>query len=305
LANAIKIEALTRSYDDDRGVFDRPLEVAEQEVFGFLGPNGAGKTTTIRLMLDLIRPERGRVSIFGYDSRADASSVHRITGYLPGEFSLDPKLTGRQLIVYLANLRGGVEWDYVAKLATRLELDLSRPFGDYSRGNKQKVGLLQAFMHRPRLLILDEPTGGLDPLNQEVVLDLVQEAHSNGATVFFSSHILSEVEKICHMVAFIRRGRLLRIGPVHEVLGVRSHHVEAECSRTPDGRAMALLPGVRDVRVDGKKISLVVDGDMQKAIAALSTFHVRQLISREPSLTDIFLGLYEAEGASDVQVDLS
>ncbi len=305
MTNAIRFEGLTKSYGENRGVFDLDLEVPEQEIFGFLGPNGAGKTTTIRLMLDLIRSDSGRVSVFGYDSRADASSVHRITGYLPGEFSLDPKLTGRQLIVYLANLRGGVNWDYVAKLAARLELDLSRPFGDYSRGNKQKVGLLQAFMHRPRVLILDEPSGGLDPLSQEVVLDLVREAHGDGATVFFSSHVLSEVEKICHTVAFIRGGRLIRVGPVHEVLGVRSHYVEAECGLTPDASAVATMTGVRNIKVEGNTISLIVDGDMHEVLSMLSAFHVRQLVSHEPSLTDIFLGLYDERGVRDVQVGLS
>jgi ABC-2 type transport system ATP-binding protein len=293
---AITFEGLTKSYGEKRGVFDLDLEVPEGEIFGFLGPNGAGKTTTIRLMLDLIRADRGSVSIFGLDSRKDAPQVHKLTGYLPGEFALDPKLTGRQLIVYLANLRGGVDWDYVASLPNRLELDLSRPFGDYSRGNKQKVGLLQAFMHRPRLLVLDEPTGGLDPLNQEAVMDLVREAHAGGTTVFFSSHILSEVEKICHTVAFIRDGRLLRLGPVHEVLGVRSHYVEAECELMPDAAMLTNVTGVSQVNVDGRTITFRVDGDMSQALAMLSPFHVKELVSREPSLTDIFLGLYEEPG---------
>ncbi len=293
MANAIQSRRLTKSYGEKRGVFDLDLEVPEAEIFGFLGPNGAGKTTTIRLMLDLIRADAGSVSIFGHDSRSDASEVHKITGYLPGEFALDPKLTGRQLIVYLANLRGGVDWDHVARLANRLELDLGRPFGDYSRGNKQKVGLLQAFMHRPRVLILDEPSGGLDPLSQEVVLDLVREAQADGATVFFSSHVLSEVEKVCHTVAFIRDGRLIRVGPVHEVLGVRSHYVEADCDLTPDASKLASVAGTRNVKVEGNTVSLIVDGDMHDILTELSAFHVRQLVSQEPSLTDIFLDLYE------------
>jgi ABC-2 type transport system ATP-binding protein len=296
LAIAIRFQGLTKSYGENRGIFDLNLEVPEREILGYLGPNGAGKTTTIRLMLDLIRADAGRVSIFGHDSRSDASEVHRMTGYLPGEFALDPKLTGRQLIVYLANLRGGVDWDYVAGLANRLELDLSRPFGDYSRGNKQKVGLLQAFMHRPRVLILDEPSGGLDPLSQEVVLELVREAQGDGATVFFSSHVLSEVEKVCHTVAFIRDGRLIRVGPVHEVLGVRSHYVEAECRLTPDASKLASVAGARNIKVEGNTVSLIVHGDMHDLLSALSVFHIQQLVSREPSLTDIFLGLYEEPG---------
>ena len=300
MTDAVTFHGLTKSYGDKRGVFDLNLAVPEGEIFGFLGPNGAGKTTTIRLMLDLVRADRGEVKLFGLDSHDDVSSVHKVTGYLPGEFALDPKLTGRQLIVYLANLRGGVDWDFVVQLANRLELDLNRPFGDYSRGNKQKVGLLQAFMHRPRLLVLDEPTGGLDPLNQEVVLELVRDANSAGATVFFSSHILSEVEKICHTVAFIRDGRLIRSGPVHEVFGLRTHYVEAQCGAVPDEAAFTKLEGVRDVKVSGNSVSLIVAGDMSAALVALSAFHVTQLVSREPSLTDIFLGLYEASPGNDV-----
>jgi ABC-2 type transport system ATP-binding protein len=299
LDTALKFEGLTKAYGESRGVFDLSFEVPEQAIFGFLGPNGAGKSTAIRLMLDLIRADQGSVSVFGHDSRRDASEVHKITGYLPGEFALDPKLTGNQLIVYLANLRGGVDWDYVSKLANRLELDLSRPFGDYSRGNKQKVGLLQAFMHRPRVLILDEPTGGLDPLNQEAVMELVREANQAGATVFFSSHILNEVEKICHTAGFIKDGRLIRLGPVHEVLGVRFHYVEAACELTPEPSAFASLANVRGVGIDGNRVTFTVDGDMSESMAVLSRFRIKELVSREPSLTDVFLGLYEPQAGED------
>jgi ABC-2 type transport system ATP-binding protein len=300
MATAIEFDTLTKVYGEKRGVFQLNLQVSEGDIFGFLGPNGAGKSTTIRLMLDLIRPDGGSVSIFGHDSRKDAPEVHKITGYLPGEFALDPKLTGRQLIVYLANLRGGVDWSYVASLANRLELDLNRPFRDYSRGNKQKVGLLQAFMHRPRLLVLDEPTGGLDPLNQAAVMELVREAHAAGATVFLSSHILSEVEQICQNVAFIRDGRLIRVGPVHEVLGVRSHFIEAECAEPPDSSALNGVPGVREVTTAGSTLKFIVDGDMSAALAALVPLRVKELVSREPSLTDIFLGLYETNSTESV-----
>jgi ABC-2 type transport system ATP-binding protein len=298
MADAVLTEKLTKPYGERRGVFDLDLRVEAGEIFGFLGPNGAGKTTTIRLLLDLIRPTAGRALVFGRDCRRDASEVHRLTGYLPGEFALDSKLTGRQLLTYLANLRGGVDWAHVDTIAKRLELDLDRPFGQYSRGNKQKVGLAQAFMHRPPLLILDEPTGGLDPLNQETVLELVREARTNGATVFFSSHILSDVEAVCDRAAFIRDGRLVRVGAVQELVHSKGHRVEAECAIPPRAEALAQVAGVSHVVVEGNRLSLLVEGDMREVLAAVARFEPIELLSREPSLTEIFVSLYEtAEGA--------
>ncbi len=276
-------------------MFELDLAVGEGEIYGFLGPNGAGKSTTIRLLLDMIRPQAGTAAIFGHDCRAESKAVHRVTGYLPGEFALDARLTGRQLLTYLGNLRGGVEWPHVESLCRALELDLDRKFGDYSRGNKQKLGVAQAFMHRPRLLILDEPTGGLDPLNQEAVLDLVRQAHRDGATVFFSSHILSEVQEVCERVGFIREGRLVRTGPVHELLAAKGHAVEAVCSRPPSAPDFESLPGVTRVEVEGSKIALLVKGDMSAVLRKLADLGVRELTSREPSLAEVFLGLYEGE----------
>lgn len=297
--SAIRTEGLTKSYGPRRGVFDLDLDVRAGEVFGFLGPNGAGKTTAIRLLLDLIRPDSGRALVFGHNCRDDAPAVHRLTGYLPGEFALDPKLTGRQLVTYLGNLRGRIDWPFVESIASRLELELDRPFGDYSRGNKQKVGLVQALMHRPKLLILDEPTSGLDPLNQEATLALVREARSGGATVFFSSHILSEVEEVCDRVGFIREGRLVRVGPVHEVVKVKGHAVEAGCAIVPDESAFAALPRVTNVQVRGRNVSFHVAGDMREAIQVLARFEPLELVSREPSLTEIFVGLYEGDEDAD------
>jgi ABC-2 type transport system ATP-binding protein len=298
MADAVLTEKLTKPYGERRGVFDLNLRVEAGEIFGFLGPNGAGKTTTIRLLLDLIRPTAGHALVFGRDCRREASEVHRMTGYLPGEFALDSKLTGRQLLTYLANLRGGVDWAHVDTIAKRLELDLDRPFGQYSRGNKQKVGLAQAFMHRPPLLILDEPTGGLDPLNQETVLELVREARTNGATVFFSSHILSDVEAVCDRAAFIRDGRLVRVGAVQELVHSKGHRVEAECAIPPRAEALAQVAGVSHVVVEGNRLSLLVEGDMREVLAAVARFEPIELLSREPSLTEIFVSLYEtAEGA--------
>ncbi len=226
--------------------------------------------------------------------------MHALVGYLPGEFSLDARLTGRQLVTYLGNLRGPIDWGEVDGLARALDLDLDRPFGQYSRGNKQKVGLLQAFMQRPRLLILDEPTGGLDPLNQEAVLDLVRSAHRGGATVFFSSHVLSEVETVCQRVGFIRDGELIRSGPVRDLLAVKGHSVEAECERAPDPAALAALDGVSGVAVEDHVATCFVRGEMGPLVQLLAGWGVRRLESREPNLTEIFLGLYEGDGADSL-----
>lgn len=294
-APAIRTFALTKSYGERRGVFDLDLEVRPGEIFGFLGPNGAGKTVTIRLLLDLIRPQTGRAEIFGLDSRRDAVAIHRQVGYLPGELALEPRLTGRQILTYLGNLRGGVEWSFVEQLARRLELNLERRFGEYSRGNKQKVGLVQAFMHRPRLLVLDEPTGGLDPLHQETVMEFVREARDEGgSTVFFSSHILAEVQALCERVGFIREGHLVQLAPVGELPGMNTYTVEAEVADRLNPEELSSIKGVSNITVDGKSVTCMVRGDMAPLIQALAAHQPHRLVSREPSLNEVFLHLYGA-----------
>src|SRR6188508_2789690 len=200
MAAIIETQKLSKSYGQHRGIIDVDLAVNQGEAFGFLGPNGAGKTTTIRTLLDHIRPTSGRATIFGIETTVDPVAIHRRLGYLPGEFVLYDKLTGGQTIEYFANLRGGVDRRYQADLIARLDLDRSRKFKEYSKGNKQKIGLVIALQHRPDLLMLDEPTSGLDPLVQQAFYALIREAHDEGRTVFLSSHILSEVERTCDRV---------------------------------------------------------------------------------------------------------
>ena len=200
----IRTERLTKSYGEHRGIIELDLEVAEGEIFGFLGPNGAGKTTTMRVLLDLIRPTSGRAEVFGIETTADPVAIHRRVGYLPGEFDLYDRLTGAQTITYFGNLRGGVDRAYVDGLIERLDLDPSRRFREYSKGNKQKVGLVVALQHKPDLLILDEPTAGLDPLVQQTFFGLVREARAEGRSIFLSSHIIDEVDRTCDRVAIIR-----------------------------------------------------------------------------------------------------
>src|SRR5450756_1024882 len=244
--NVIETEKLTKSYGSHRGIIEVDLAVQEGEVFGFLGPNGAGKTTTIRTLLDLIRPTSGVARVFGIESSADPVAIHRRIGYLPGEFALYDRLTGAQTLEYFANLRGGVDRAYQASLVERLDLDPSRRFREYSKGNKQKVGLVIALQHRPELLMLDEPTAGLDPLMQQSFYSLVREAQAEGRTVFLSSHILSEVERTCDRVAIIKDGRLVKVDSVEGLRDLAHHEVELRFVDGVPVDAFSGLPGVSD-----------------------------------------------------------
>jgi ABC-2 type transport system ATP-binding protein len=288
----IETERLTKSYGANRGIVDLDLEVDEGEVFGFLGPNGAGKTTTIRTLLDHLRPTSGRARIFGIETTADPVAIHRRTGYLPGEFTLYDRLTGGQTIEYFGNLRGGVDPAYRASLIERLDLDPSRRFKEYSKGNKQKLGLVVAFQHRPELLILDEPTSGLDPLVQQAFYGLVGEAQAEGRTVFLSSHVLSEVERTCDRVAIVRDGRLVRIGRVDTLRDLAHHQVEL---RFPDGvptAEFAALPGVSDVVVEDHILRLRVAGPITPVLQAAARHELVDFLAREPSLEETFLAEY-------------
>ena len=211
MSDAIDATRPTKDYGAGRGLFELDLQVAAQEVFGYLGPNGAGKTTTIRMLMGMIRPTSGSAFIFGLDSVRDAVDVKRKVGYLPGDVPQFGSLRGSEIIAYLGGMRGGVDRGSVRKLAERFDLDLSRRFREYSSGNKQKLAIVLAFMHRPDLLILDEPTSGLDPLNQQEFYALLREVRDGGATVFLSSHVLSEVEHVCDRVGIVRDGRLVRV----------------------------------------------------------------------------------------------
>ena len=294
----IKTEKLTKDYGSGRGLFDLDLEVEEGEVFGYLGPNGAGKTTTIRLLMGLIHPTAGSASIFGLDCWRQAVEIKKLIGYVPGEPSLDPNLTGGQILEYFANLRGGVDRGYLKQLIRRLDLDPSRKFRHYSTGNKRKVVLIQAFMHKPRLLILDEPTSGLDPLNQQEFDGMVKEARDEGRTVFLSSHVLSEVEKTCTRVGIIRDGRLVRIGGVHELRDIKRYEITISFAQPVPTEMFATLDGVTEVERlnDGHAVRIAMQGAADAVIKAAAQYPVVSLTSYEPSLEDIFLRYYERDG---------
>ena len=299
-APAVLTERLTKSYGRarSRGIVELDLEVRTGEVFGFLGPNGAGKTTTIRVLLDLIRPTAGRATVLGLDSRRDTLAIQARSGYLPGELSLYPNLTGRETLRYLGNLRGGVDWDHVAALASRLDADLDRKVADLSSGNKRKIGLLQAFMHRPELLILDEPTAGLDPLVQHEFYHLLDEAREAGQTVFLSSHVLPEVQRVCDRVAFIREGELVAVEDVAALTGRAVREVEVVFAAPVPPSAFAGVPGVTGVVADGKDATLLritVTGSLDALVKRLGEYPVADLTSRLPDLEDVFMTFY-AEG---------
>ena len=292
MASIIHTESLTKTYGVHRGIVDVDLDIVAGEVFGFLGPNGAGKTTTIRILLDLIRPSSGRASVFGIETTANPVEIHRRIGYLPGEFTLYDRLTGAETIEYFANLRGGRDVAYVAELVERLGLDPSRRFREYSKGNKQKVGLICALQHRPELLILDEPTAGLDPLVQQVFNEILFEAKAAGRTVFLSSHIISEVERTCDRVAIIREGRIVRLDTVEALREMASHEVELRFLGHVDAAPFRALAGVSHLVIEDRAMRMLVSGPIAPVVRLAAELDLVDFVSREPSLEDVFLAQY-------------
>src|SRR5215212_9560030 len=288
----IETQSLTKSYGTYRGIVDVDLIVNEEEVFGFLGPNGAGKTTTIRILLDLVRPTSGSAKVFGIEASADPVAIHRRLGYLPGEWNLYDRLTGAETIRYFANLRGGIDQGYVDQLVARLDLDPTRRFREYSKGNKQKVGLICALQHRPELLILDEPTSGLDPLVQQTFNEVLFEARAEGRTVFLSSHIISEVERTCDRVAIIREGRIVRLDTVEGVRNLAAHEVELRFASPVDPAPFAALDGVGNIAAEGRTLRMLVSGAIAPVVRLAGQYELVDFISREPSLEEVFLSEY-------------
>jgi ABC-2 type transport system ATP-binding protein len=296
----ISTQRLTKTYGNHRGIIELDLEVGEGEIFGFLGPNGAGKTTTMRVLLDLIRPTAGRAEVFGIETTADPVAIHRRVGYLPGEFDLYDGLTGAQTIGYFANLRGGVDPGYTAQLVERLDLDPTRRFREYSKGNKQKVGLVVALQHRPDLLILDEPTSGLDPLVQQTVFELVREARADGRTIFLSSHIIDEVDRTCDRVAIIREGRLIQVDAIERIRRLAFHHVELSFSGPVAPALFSELPGVSGVEATNGTITMRVAGPIGPVVRVAAEHDLLDVVSREPNLEDVFLAQYGRGGGPAV-----
>ena len=294
MTEAISTAGLTKFYGEHRGVIDVNLEIREGEVFGLLGPNGAGKTTCIRLFLDFIHPTSGSATILGLDSRADSVRIRQDTGYLPGEFVTYKKLTVLDLLTFFANLRGG-NLGRAKTLADRFNLDLTRKIGELSRGNRQKVGLVQAFMSDPRLLILDEPTSALDPLLQQEFHRLVLEEAAAGKTLFISSHMLSEVEIICDRVGIIREGSLVTVEEVSALRERALTRVEIEFNDPVSPADFEALEGVTDVVVSDHRLTCSVTGSVDSLIKAAARHTVNRIESAQPGLEEVFLAYYSDE----------
>ena len=291
---AIRTSKLTKDYGAARGLFELDLQVSPQEVFGYLGPNGSGKTTTIRLLMGMIRPTTGSAHVFGLDCVRDSVEVKRKVGYLPGDVPQFGSLRGSEIVAYLGGMRGGVDRRHVRVIAERLDLDLNRRFREYSSGNKQKLAILLAFMHRPELLVLDEPTSGLDPLNQQEFYAMLREARDDGATVFLSSHILSEVEHVCDRVGILRSGRLVKVAQLDELRRIRVHRVEVEFApdaEVPEARLRS-APGVESLQVEGSRVTCTIRGSFDGLLDAISDSEVTDLVSTEPSLEEFFLSFF-------------
>ncbi len=297
---AIRTEGLTKHYGDVRALVDLNLETGMGEVYGFLGPNGSGKTTMIRTILDEIRPTAGRAWILGLDSHRQVHEIRRHIGYVPGDLAMYPKLTGHDTLTYYANLRGGVDWAYVRELADRLDADLTRKVGDLSSGNRQKIGLIQAFMNRPEVLIMDEPSTGLDPLMQREFQAMLREIAAEGRAVFLSSHTLSEVQRVADRVAIIRRGRLVAVEALDELRAKAMRRVVLEFGSPVEASVFETVDGVRDVIVDHHRAELSFNGKMAVLLRAVAErYDLVDVNTHEADLEDIFLTYYRGDDHED------
>jgi ABC-2 type transport system ATP-binding protein len=294
-SNAILIKGLIKFYGKVQALRGVDLEVKRGEIFGFLGPNGAGKTTTIRCMLDLIRPQSGTIRILGVDPQKDPVSVRAQVGYLPGELSMESNLRVESQLRYYSDLRSNkIDWDFVHKLADRLELDLTMPIRNLSKGNKQKVGVVQALMPRSKIMLLDEPTAGLDPLMQQEVYRLLREAQTEGATIFFSSHIISEAEALAERVAIIREGVIVEEAEPSQLVSMAIRRVRIRFKQPIDVKPLTMIDGISMLsQNNGITVTLQVEGEMDGLIRALASFPVSDLETEHRSLEEIFLTYYK------------
>jgi ABC-2 type transport system ATP-binding protein len=292
---AIRTASLSKRFGAVQALRELDLQVEQGEVFGYLGPNGAGKTTTIRLLLDFIRPTSGRTELLG-GTGADPE-VRRRIGYLPAELPVDPRWTAQDLIDFYGTLRGGVDPAWVEELLGRFDLDPGRRVGELSTGNRRKVGIVQAVIHRPELLVLDEPSSGLDPLLQYEFQLLVRELAGEGTTVFLSSHVLPEVEALAGRVAILRRGELVTVAGVEQLRQQARQRIELRLAYPADATRFAGVPGVVEAQADDTRIRLVVEGPVGPALQAAAGLEVQRIVTHEADLEDVFLSYYHEQPA--------
>ena len=292
LDNVIETKNLSKSYGDILAISNIDLEIPKGQVFGYLGPNGAGKTTTIKLLMDFIRPTKGTAKIFGLDSRENSVDIKKKVGYLPGDIVLYDQMTGNELLKYFCNMRKQSDWQFVIKLAERLDVNLEMKIKKLSRGNRQKLGLIQAFMHKPELIIMDEPSSGLDPLLQQEFYTMVDEVKSDGRTIFISSHILPEVERICDQVGIIREGKLITVEQVNNLKDRSIQELEIHFGSNVSKEKFTKIPGLKSIHMDNTILFCTVIGSPDQLIKTAACFEVTKIISHQPSLEDVFLSYY-------------
>jgi ABC-2 type transport system ATP-binding protein len=302
---AIATFCLTKYYGHNRGIDDLSIAVAPGEIFGFLGPNGAGKSTTIRALMGLQHPTRGSAAILGLDTWHHSVEVHRHVGYLPGELTLFDRMTGRQHVDWFARVRGLDVARDVARLVDRLDVVLDRPVKELSKGNRQKLGIVLATMHRPEVLVLDEPSSGLDPLVQDAFHGLVREMAAEGTTVFLSSHELDEVQRVADRVAIIKDGRLVVTDSVENLRATAPQTVEVDLRLPVDPRRFESIEGVRCVRVEGARVTLQLVGPIAPLLRVVAELEPVDLVARKADLDELFLSYYRSDEVSDEVVDAS
>ncbi len=291
----IKTSKLTKFYGKNRGIEDLDLSVNEGEIFGFLGPNGAGKSTTIKLLLNFIKPTSGTASVFGLDPLTNIVEINKNIGYLPGEVHMYEQLSGAEQLKFQAELHKNVDWSYVEELGKRLQANFKKPIKSLSHGNKQKIALIGALLNKPKLLILDEPTTGLDPLIQQEFYKILDEVNKIGTTIFISSHILPEVERICDRVAIIRESKLVITEEINTLKSKATRPVEVFFATTPKKEDFEKIAQVTELSIEGKTLRCVIQGSYDEFIKAVAKYNVVNLITHEPSLEKIFLGFYKGD----------
>lgn len=287
-SHAISCHGLTKNYGQGRGLFDASISIDQGAVFGLIGPNGAGKSTLIKMLMDLVRPSRGKAQILGRDCQVDSLELKSLIGYLPGELMQFPGVSARYILGLFMNLRQVHVENEIDELAERLDLDLSRKYQELSHGNKQKVGLIQALMHRPKVIILDEPTLGLDPVIQREFRNLIQECTSRGSTVLLSSHVLSEVESVCDRLALIKDGRILKQGSLSELKSTQLHKLSVRFEGDIPSMSTWRALGADSVEINGSIATFDYRGPVDKVIKMLSAYYVQEFDSRDPSLEEVF-----------------
>ena len=288
----IETTNLTKFYGKSRGIEDVSITVNKGDIFGFLGPNGAGKSTTIRTLLDFIRPSSGSAAVFGLDSRKDSVAIRKRLGYIPGDFGLYGHMTGWKFLQYFGRVRGGYDAKAAGALAKRLDIRLDRKMKEYSRGMRQKVAIIQAFMNGPDLIIMDEPTNGLDPLVQQTFMDMLREEADRGRTIFMSSHVLSDVEKVCNRVAIIKGGRIVAEEQV-EALKQKSGKVLEVKFVEPPTREIFYLSGISNVTRNNGSYRMTVTGNMEELLHELSRYKLADISIHQMTLEDVFMHYYE------------